>query len=92
LESKYRRGLEVPKSPPYSKLNMEGILAPPILFGFVASKLALKGFGNPSLVSRARGFLLPVVDFFLFFYRQLLFQTFVYNSGHIRYVGLVYYY
>jgi hypothetical protein len=40
-EFKYRRGLEGLKSPPYSILNKEGILAPPIPSGFVSSKLAL---------------------------------------------------
>jgi hypothetical protein len=40
-KSKTRRGLKGLKSPPYSILNKEGILAPPILSGFEAPKLAL---------------------------------------------------
>jgi hypothetical protein len=39
-ESKYQRGLEGLKSPPYSKLNKEGILSPPIPSDFMAPKLA----------------------------------------------------
>jgi hypothetical protein len=36
-------GIEGLKSSPYFKLNNEGILVPPILFDFVAPKLALIG-------------------------------------------------
>jgi hypothetical protein len=39
-----RRGYEELESISYSKLNKKGILAPPITFGFVASKLDLRFF------------------------------------------------
>jgi hypothetical protein len=38
-EPQNRRGLEWLKSPPYSILNKEGILAPPIPFGIWTPKL-----------------------------------------------------
>jgi hypothetical protein len=42
-EPQNRRGLEGLESLSYSKLNKKGILVPPITFGFVASKLDLRG-------------------------------------------------